>query len=108
MPEVEEEFVPSYLKGKTQPKKPVFEEEEDDFVAMQPPRKKKFEWSEPVSASLPRSPVHDNTPTFNFPIPQDNPFTVGAVEKKATDVSTRVKIFQAVLIVCNNRSRDHP
>eukprot|EP00029_Vermamoeba_vermiformis_P008738 TRINITY_DN4171_c0_g1_i1.p1 TRINITY_DN4171_c0_g1~~TRINITY_DN4171_c0_g1_i1.p1 ORF type:complete len:2196 (-),score=786.80 TRINITY_DN4171_c0_g1_i1:32-6574(-) len=85
VPEVEEEFVPSYLKGKTQAKKPVFEEE-DDFVAMQPPRKKKFEWSEPVSASLPRSPLRTDTPTFNFPIPQENPFTVAVAEKKSTDV----------------------
>lgn len=80
VPEVEEEFVPSYLKGKTQAKKAIFEEE-DDMVAIQPPRKKKFEWSEPISASLPRSPAHDNNPTFNFPIPQENPFVVGATEK---------------------------
>lgn len=102
VPEVEEEFVPSYLKGKTQAKKPVFEEE-DDMVAVQPPRKKKFEWSEPVSASLPRSPVHDNTPTFNFPIPQENPFTVAATEKKATtsDVSLRLqRLILDIYVAC--------
>lgn len=95
VPEIEEEFVPSYLKGKAPAKKPIFEEE-DDMVAIQPPRKKKFEWSESIGASLPRSPVHDNNPTFNFPVPQENPFVVLPTEKKATtsDVSVSIAMKQ--------------
>jgi hypothetical protein len=74
------------LKGKTQPKRVEVEEEEpDDFVSMQPPRKKKFEWSEPVSVPS----LNDDTsrPKFSFPVPQENPFIVVPASPEKKDVA---------------------